>query len=91
MSERSSLLRPLNCQEHSGMIARMNIGIGLLTILCGLFGYSSLWQLPQMEARITAQFYLVDKRITRCENDIERIIAQRNRDHANKEPMDCGK
>lgn len=91
MTERSSLLRPAYCNDHSGMIARLNIGIGLLSVLCGLFGYSSLWQLPQMEARITAQFYTMDKRVTKCERDISQIVAQRNRDHTNKDPLDCGK
>lgn len=90
MGERSSLLRPLNnCQEHSGMIARMNIGITLLTTLCGLLAYSSLWQLPKMELRITEQFNAMDKRVNKCESSIERIITQRNRDHLNKEPLDC--
>ena len=90
MGERSSLLRPLNnCQEHSGMIARMNIGITLLTTLCGLLAYSSLYQLPKMELRITEQFNVMDRRVNKCESSIERIITQRNRDHLNKEPLDC--
>lgn len=77
----------MNCLDHSGMTTRMNIGIGLLSLLCGMFGYSSFIQLPQMEGRITSQINAIEKRVTACEGDIRRVIAQRNYDHQNKDPL----
>ena len=79
--------RVFNCLDHSGMATRMNIGIGLLTILCGMFGYSSFIQLPEMEGRITSQINSIERRVGKCEDDIKRVIAQRNYDHANKDPL----
>lgn len=88
--------RPDNpqCQEHSGMISRMNIGIGLLTVLVGLFGYSSFVQIPRLESYMKDQYSSLDKRQMLTERDVvtlkvedERIKAQRNADHANKDKL----
>ncbi len=86
--------RPDNsqCQEHSGMFTRMNIGIGLLSILVGLFGYSSFVQIPRLESYMKDQYSGLDKRMMMAERDIsqgkiedERIKAQRNADHPAKD------
>lgn len=86
-AQRTEGMPVMNCLDHSGMATRMNIGIGLLTILCGLFGYSSFIQLPQMERRISSQINTIENRVTKCETDIGRVIAQRNFDHQNKDPL----
>lgn len=79
--------RVFNCLDHSGMVIRMNIGIVLLSAQLSLFGYSSFIQLPKIESNLSAQINAMDKRINKCEDDIKRVIAQRNFDHANKDPL----
>lgn len=82
------------CQEHSGMISRMNIGIALLTILVGLFGWSSFVQIPRLEMLMRDQYSSLDKRLMMTERDVsslriedERIKAQRNADHSAKDAL----
>lgn len=82
------------CLDHSGITTRMNIGIALLSILCGLFGYSSFVQLPALEQRLSEKISLIEKRLDASQRDIEglrveqiRIKSQRNADHPHKDPM----
>lgn len=82
------------CMDHSGITTRMNIGIALLTVLCGLFGYSSFIQLPAMESRMTEKITTIERTLDGAKNDIMalkledvRLKAQRNADHPKKDPI----
>jgi len=84
----------LQCQEHSGMMLRANIGIILLAILVSLFGYSSFIQIPRLEGLMRDQYSSLDRRLLMAERDVavlkvedERIKAQRNADHASKDAL----
>ena len=81
-----------NCMDHSGITTRMNIGIALLTLLCGLFGYSSFIQLPALENRITEKITAIERTVDGLQRDVVslklediRIKSQRNSDHPQKD------
>lgn len=82
------------CMDHSGIATRMNIGIALLSMLCGLFGYSSFVQLPTLEQRITDKIAVMETKVADAQRDIValkledmRLKAQRNADHPQKDPL----
>lgn len=82
------------CMDHSGIATRMNIGIALLSMLCGLFGYSSFIQLPALEQRITDKVTVIETKVADAQRDIValkledmRLKSQRNADHPQKDPL----
>jgi hypothetical protein len=48
------------CHEHSGIQARLNGALGLLSILCGLLAYQVLIQTPRVEYSVAAMQKDVD-------------------------------
>lgn len=82
------------CMDHSGIATRMNIGIALLSMLCGLFGYSSFVQLPALEQRVADKVGTIETKVADTQREIIalkledlRLKAQRNADHPKKDPL----
>lgn len=83
---------PTVCKEHSGLIVWVKVGCGLLTMLCGLFSYSSFIQFPAYREEVLKQTSRLEQKLAYLENTIKgvqetqtRIIAQRNLDHKDKD------
>lgn len=82
------------CQEHSGLKTWVQVGCALLSVLIGLFSYSTFVQVPDVRNIIDRASAANEKRFFAIERDItdlrltdSRIINQRNLDHNNKEKL----